>query len=237
MYPLGVLFGLGFDTSSEIALLGISSVQATRGTSLWLILIFPVLFTAGMCLIDTIDGAAMLVLYSSASLARDAVAVLYYNTVLTGITVVVAVVIGVLQLLGLVVAVVGEDRLESGGAAGFWRGVVAVGDRYDVVGGAICGLFVVAGVGSVVLYKPWRRWVDREMLADGVAAPVHEEARGEEEDIALADAAHGEVVITQPNHDVEAAAAPSASNSQTRASRPVGHSSPKKGFTERVDEV
>jgi high-affinity nickel-transport protein len=63
MYPLGVMFGLGFDTSSEIALLGISSIQAAKGTSIWLILIFPVLFTAGMCLIDTIDGALMLTLY------------------------------------------------------------------------------------------------------------------------------------------------------------------------------
>ncbi|KAI9927663.1 hypothetical protein MW887_003284 [Aspergillus wentii] len=63
MYPLGILFGLGFDTSSEIALLGISSVQAAKGTNFWVILIFPVLFTAGMCLLDTIDGALMLSLY------------------------------------------------------------------------------------------------------------------------------------------------------------------------------
>ena len=58
MYPLGILFGLGFDTSSEIALLGISSVEAAKGTSFWVILILPALFTAGMCLLDTIDGQA-----------------------------------------------------------------------------------------------------------------------------------------------------------------------------------
>lgn len=54
MYPLGVLFGLGFDTSSEVALLGISSIQAAKGTSMWLILIFPVLFTGlpSPCLLD-----------------------------------------------------------------------------------------------------------------------------------------------------------------------------------------
>ncbi|KIW59516.1 hypothetical protein PV05_03960 [Exophiala xenobiotica] len=63
MYPLGVLFGLGFDTSSEIALLGISSIQGAKGTNMWLILIFPVLFTVGMCLVDTIDGALMMSLY------------------------------------------------------------------------------------------------------------------------------------------------------------------------------
>lgn len=64
MYPLGVLFGLGFDTSSEIALLGISSIQAARGTSMWLILLFPLLFTAGMCMLDTTDGALMMALYT-----------------------------------------------------------------------------------------------------------------------------------------------------------------------------
>lgn len=175
MYPLGILFGLGFDTSSEVALLGISSIQATHGTSLWLILIFPVLFTAGMCLLDTIDGALMLALYSSATLARDAIAIAYYNVILTAITVVIAVVIGVLQVLGLVVAVVGKQKLNH---SKFWRGVIAVGDRYDVVGGAICGIFVVSGIASVLLYKPWRRWVDQGKVTT-VIMPVisgHERA-------------------------------------------------------------
>lgn len=158
MYPLGVLFGLGFDTSSEIAILGISSIQATRGTSLWLILIFPLLFTAGMCMLDTIDGALMLCLYSSATLARDAIAIAYYNVILTAITILVAVVIGVLQVLGLVVAIMGKEKLET---IRFWRGVMIVRDRYDVVGGVICGVFVVTGIASVLLYKPWRRWVDK----------------------------------------------------------------------------
>lgn len=51
MYPLGFLFGLGFDTSTEVALLGIASVEASQGTSFWLLMIFPLVFTAGMCLI------------------------------------------------------------------------------------------------------------------------------------------------------------------------------------------
>lgn len=89
MYPVGVLFGLGFDTSSEIALLGLASIRAAQGTSLWLILIFPVLFTAGMCLLDTLDGALMMALYTSAATGQDKVAVLYYNIVLTGLTVLV----------------------------------------------------------------------------------------------------------------------------------------------------
>lgn len=102
MYPLGSMFGLGFDTSSEVALLGIASIQGVKGTSIWLILIFPVLFTVGMCLLDTVDGALMMALYTSTALAKDQIAILYYSIVLTVITVVVAMVIGFIQMLSLV---------------------------------------------------------------------------------------------------------------------------------------
>ncbi|RDL34414.1 Nickel efflux system [Venustampulla echinocandica] len=152
MYPLGVLFGLGFDTSSEIAVLGIASVQGAKGTDIWLILIFPLLFTAGMCLIDTTDGALMMTLYTSTSLARDTIAILYYSIVLTAITVVVALAIGIIQLLSLI------SNFSSGS---FWDGVDAVGDHYPEVGGAICGSFVFFGALSMVLHKPWRRRFDR----------------------------------------------------------------------------
>ncbi|KAK8158177.1 high-affinity nickel-transport protein-domain-containing protein [Phyllosticta citribraziliensis] len=162
MYPLGVLFGLGFDTSSEIALLGISSIQAASGTSIWLILLFPLLFTAGMCLLDTTDGALMMALYTSTSLARDTLAVLYYSIVLTVITVLVALVVGVLQLLSLVLNVA-----EPTGP--FWDGVARAGDSYEIIGGAICGTFVVGGVVSVLLYRPWRRRVDRWRAANAAA--------------------------------------------------------------------
>ncbi|KAE8329283.1 high-affinity nickel-transport protein-domain-containing protein [Aspergillus sergii] len=202
MYPLGVLFGLGFDTSSEIALLGISSVEAARGTDFWVILIFPILFTAGMCLLDTTDGALMLSLYvqpaanflppkedsSSAETPligedheiqpsqnhRDPIAFLYYSIVLTCLTVVVAIVIGVIQLLTLVLNVA-----EPTGK--FWDGVQTAGDYYDAIGGGICGLFIIIGGLSVFVYKPWRRWVarrhgktivtDEEGNRDNVAAP------------------------------------------------------------------
>ena len=127
MYPLGVLFGLGFDTSSEIALFGISSIQAAQGTSFWLILLFPLLFTAGMCLIDTADGALMMSLYTSTALARDQIAVLYYSIVLTVLTVVVALVIGVIQLLTMILNVA-----EPQGR--FWDGVERAGDCYEIIG-------------------------------------------------------------------------------------------------------
>jgi nickel/cobalt transporter (NiCoT) family protein len=173
MYFVGVMFGLGFDTSSEIAVIGIASVQGAEGTSIWLILIFPVLFTgkrtpppylqalitnfvvAGMCLIDTTDGALMMTLYTSTSFARDTVAILYYSIVLTAITVIVAICIGTIQLLSLVTGVASPSGK-------FWDGVNNAGDRFDIIGGAICGSFVLFGIASVLLYRPWRRRVDRK---------------------------------------------------------------------------
>ncbi|KAK4123140.1 NicO-domain-containing protein [Parathielavia appendiculata] len=154
MLPLGILFGLGFDTSSEIAILGIASVQAAEGTSMWVILIFPALFTAGMCLLDTTDGALMMALYTSKAFSRDVVAILYYSIVLTGITVFVSAFIGIIQVLSLV-----EHVAEPDGS--FWEGVGAIGDYYDIIGGCICGLFLVVGVGSVLIYRPWRRKMDK----------------------------------------------------------------------------
>ena len=127
MYPLGVLFGLGFDTSSEIAILGISSIQATKGTNIWLILLFPLLFTAGMCLLDTTDGALMMSLYTSTQLARDPIAICYYSIVLTVITVIVATVIGVVQFLNLALNVAEPEGR-------FWDGVEQLGEKWDIVG-------------------------------------------------------------------------------------------------------
>lgn len=183
MYPLGILFGLGFDTSSEVALLGISSVEAAKGTSFWVILILPALFTAGMCLLDTSDGALMLSLYiqpsanflppeqdgvatndsestddnelpQSRNNHRDPIAFLYYSIVLTTLTVIVAIVIGVIQLLTMTLNV-------TRAKGKFWDGVQTAGDYYDVIGGSICGCFLIFGALSVVLYKPWRRWMAR----------------------------------------------------------------------------
>ncbi|OAL48228.1 NicO-domain-containing protein [Pyrenochaeta sp. DS3sAY3a] len=168
MYPLGVLFGLGFDTSSEIAILGISSIQAAKGTSIWLILIFPLLFTAGMCLLDTTDGALMMSLYTSTQLARDPIAICYYSIVLTVITVIVATIIGTVQFLNLILNVA-----EPHGK--FWDGVERLGDAWDIVGGAICGAFVVFGGLSVLLYKPWRRRIDKKRVQNAHFEPLSQD--------------------------------------------------------------
>ncbi|KAL4986037.1 high-affinity nickel-transport protein-domain-containing protein [Aspergillus falconensis] len=212
MYPLGILFGLGFDTSSEIALLGISSIEAAKGTSFWVILIFPILFTAGMCLLDTTDGALMLALYvqpatnflppkrteSTTSQSplmsaeptsdaesdlddpittpqnhRDPVAFLYYSIVLTTLTVIVAIIIGVIQLLTLILNVA-----EPTGR--FWDGVQTAGDYYDVIGGGICGAFLVFGTLSVFVYKPWRRWIGKRHGKDVAGAGDEEGAYRDE---------------------------------------------------------
>ncbi|KAI5868170.1 Ni2+/Co2+ transporter transition metal uptake transporter [Durotheca rogersii] len=178
MYPLGVLFGLGFDTSSEIALLGIASLQGAQGTSLWIILIFPLLFTAGMCMLDTTDGALMMALYTSKAFARDAVAVLYYSIVLTAITVTVSAFIGVIQILSLV-----QNVAEPEGP--FWDGLDAIAEHYDIVGAAICGLFLLVGVGSALAYGPWRRRADarrRRRLGLGAETGTGTRLRQEEEE-------------------------------------------------------
>jgi high-affinity nickel-transport protein len=96
----------------------------------------------------------MMTLYTSTSLARDTVAILYYSIVLTAITVIVAMCIGIIQLLSLVAGIANPSGK-------FWDGVNTVGDNFDIIGGAICGSFVVFGILSVILYRPWRQRVDR----------------------------------------------------------------------------
>jgi high-affinity nickel-transport protein len=110
-----------------------------------------------MCLLDTTDGALMMALYTSKAFARDTVAILYYSIVLTGITVFVSAFIGIIQVLSLVYNVAEPE-------GSFWDGVEAIGDNFDIIGGSICGVFVLAGVGSVIVYRPWRRRMERRAL-------------------------------------------------------------------------
>lgn len=114
-----------------------------------------------MCLIDTTDGALMMSLYTSTSLARDTIAILYYSIVLSAITVLVATFIGILQLLSLVTSVANP-------AGSFWDGVNDLSDHFDIIGGAICGAFVVFGAASVLIYGPWRRRIDRRCAMGAV---------------------------------------------------------------------
>ncbi|KAH9153669.1 hypothetical protein AeRB84_004123 [Aphanomyces euteiches] len=102
MYPLGFLFGLGFDTASEVALLAISAIASHSGVPSWLVLVLPGLFTCGMSLVDTLDGIFMLWAYGWAYIhpAKK----LFYNMFLTGLSSFVALFIGIVEALGIVVS-------------------------------------------------------------------------------------------------------------------------------------
>ncbi|EEB09611.1 NiCoT heavy metal ion transporter Nic1 [Schizosaccharomyces japonicus yFS275] len=146
IYILGFVFGLGFDTSSEIALLGIASLQAISGVSIWLILLFPLIFLSGMCLVDTIDGALMYYAYSSSVSAKNGYFTrCYYSFVLTVISVIAAYTIGVIQMLSLI-----ENVGDKHGS--FWDLLDSVSGHYEIVGASICGLFVLGGLLSICLH-------------------------------------------------------------------------------------
>ena len=146
MYPLGVLFGLGFDTATEIGLLGVSASQASQGLSIWSILVFPALFTAGMTLIDTTDSILMLGAYGWAFIKP--IRKLYYNLTITAVSIIVAVIVGGLETLNLIG---GQLGLNKGGA--FWGVIGSLNDNFGVLGYAIIGLFVAAWAVSYVVYR------------------------------------------------------------------------------------
>ena len=144
MYPLGFLFGLGFETATEVALLGISGTQAAKGTSVWVIMVFPALFAAGMSLIDTTDGVLMLGAYDWAFVKP--VRKLFYNMTITLVSVIVAVLIGGIEALGLI-----RDQLNLSGA--FWDVVSQLNGNFNGLGFAIVGIFVLTWAASVVIYR------------------------------------------------------------------------------------
>lgn len=144
MYPLGLLFGLGFDTATEIGVLGISAAEASNGLSIWSILVFPALFTAGMSLVDTTDGILMLGAYGWAFVKP--IRKLYYNMTITLVSVLVALLIGGVEILGLL-----AERLGLEG--GVWRLIGALNDNFGAIGYLIIGLFAVAWIVSAAIYR------------------------------------------------------------------------------------
>jgi len=153
MYPLGLLFGLGFDTATEIGLLGISAAEAARGLSFWAILVFPVLFAAGMSLIDTTDNILMLGAYGWAFVKP--IRKLYYNITITGVSVIVALVVGGIEALALL----GEQFHLQGW---FWNGIARFSENFGTLGYFIVGLFALSWIVSIMFYK-WRRFDDLEV--------------------------------------------------------------------------
>ncbi|MGF7182509.1 HoxN/HupN/NixA family nickel/cobalt transporter [Tunturiibacter psychrotolerans] len=153
MYPLGILFGLGFDTATEIGVLGLSASEAARGLSLWSVLVFPALFAAGMSLVDTTDNVLMLGAYGWAFVKP--IRKIYYNMTITLISVVVAVMVGGIEALGLI-----ADQFHFHGT--FWDLIGTLNENFGTLGYAIIGLFALSWIASIWFYK-WRRFDELEV--------------------------------------------------------------------------
>jgi high-affinity nickel-transport protein len=160
LYPLGLLFGLGFDTASEVGLLALTAGVATGKVSFWAVISLPILFAAGMSLMDTTDGALMSKAYGWAF--SSPLRKIWYNITTTGLSVAVALLIGTIELLQVL-----SDRLGWKGAFfDFLNGKLDFG----VLGYLIVGMFLLAWLGSVVLWKVRRveeRYGDRLAEAQG----------------------------------------------------------------------
>ncbi len=144
MYPLGVLFGLGFDTATEIGLLGVSAAQASHGLSVWSVLVFPALFTAGMSLVDTSDGILMLGAYGWAFIKP--IRKLYYNLIITSVSVMVAGLVGGVEALGLA-----GDRF--GWRGPFWEAIKALNNDFGTIGYVIIAAFVSCWLVAAIVYR------------------------------------------------------------------------------------
>jgi high-affinity nickel-transport protein len=144
MYPVGFLFGLGFDTATEVGLLGISATEATNGLSGWAILVFPTLFMAGMALVDTTDSILMLGAYGWAFVKP--IRKLYYNLTITFVSVLVALLVGGIEVLGLI-----GGQFKIHGA--IWDLIGLLNGNFGVIGLVIIGIFVVSWLVSIAIYR------------------------------------------------------------------------------------
>jgi len=151
MYPIGFLFGLGFDTASEVALLAVSAGAAAKGLPFIAVVSLPLIFAAGMSLMDTADGAFMAKAYSWAF--SNPVRKVFYNMTVTALSVLVALVIGVMELAQILIQVTNVQGQP-------WDAIA----RLDFIGQAgfvIVGLFVVTWVVALLVYRFGRveeRW-------------------------------------------------------------------------------
>jgi high-affinity nickel-transport protein len=161
MYPVGVVFGLGFDTASEVALLATTAVLATAHLPFYAILCLPILFTAGMALMDTLDGIFMNFAYSWAFF--NPVRKVYYNLAITGLSVAICFFIGTIEVLGLLPAQIG------GLHGGFWHFMANF--NINKAGFVIVGLFVLCWAGAMLFWRFGR-------VEEKWSAGLKEEVRG-----------------------------------------------------------
>jgi high-affinity nickel-transport protein len=145
MYPLGILFGLGFDTATEVGLLALAAGVASHAVPFLAVLSLPILFAAGMSLMDTADGAFMSQAYGWAF--SNPIRKVYYNITVTSLSVTVALAVGSVELLQVFTTRFGLN-------SGVWGWVNAL--NFENLGYGIVGLFIVTWAGSVVIWKTRR---------------------------------------------------------------------------------
>jgi high-affinity nickel-transport protein len=153
MFPLGFLFGLGFETATEVTLMVMAGSGAAAGLPWYAILCLPLLFTAGMCLFDTLDGTFMNFAYQWAF--SNPVRKVFYNLAITGLSIAVAFFIGTIELVGVL-----HDKLDLRDDVTGWIAGVDLGK----VGYIIVGLFVVVWAAAVAYWKVAKveqRWAVR----------------------------------------------------------------------------
>jgi high-affinity nickel-transport protein len=144
MYPLGLLFGLGFDTATEIGVLGVSASQAANGLPLAAVMVFPALFTAGMALVDSLDAILMDGAYRWA--AVEPLRKLWYNLTITLISIVAAVAIGGIELVGVL-----TDATATGDD--FWPAIASLNDHLAAAGAMVIALCAAAWFVSAVIWR------------------------------------------------------------------------------------
>jgi high-affinity nickel-transport protein len=155
MCLLGFLFGLGFDTATEIGVLGLSAAQAAKGLSLWAICSFPLLFAAGMSLVDTLDSTLMVGAYGWAFVdpARKAA----YNITLLSVSVAVALLVGGVEALGLF-----AGQLRASGA--LWSGIGVLNRHLGMTGYVIIVMFLALWLISITLHRTRRAGSRAEIM-------------------------------------------------------------------------
>jgi nickel/cobalt transporter (NiCoT) family protein len=144
MCLIGFLFGLGFDTATEIGVLGLSAAQAAKGLPIWSILVFPVLFAAGMSLLDTLDSTLMVGAYGWAFV--DPRRKVSYNILMLSVSVAVALLVGGAEALGLL-----ADRFHSRGP--LWGALAVLNERIGAAGYLVIALFLACWLLSLALHR------------------------------------------------------------------------------------
>ena len=144
MYPIGFLFGLGFDTTSEVGLLALTALGTQKALPPVVILLLPTLFTLAMCLLDTLDGILMLGAYRFALKGRAER--VFFNLYLTSVSAGVALTVAVTETLGCI-----QSTKNLSGP--FWSVIKTINDNFDIVGYVIVGVFVLSLIGAYVAYR------------------------------------------------------------------------------------